>query len=559
MAQKSILEQALLQVQTLEDAVKANAKGILQSTMKEELNSLLKEQEDEKDPEEEGNDVTDAPVDDESSNNEPTADETEPEGEPEGEELPAVDDEAPEGEIPSEDEDAEDVLDMTGASEEEVLKVFKAMKPEDGIVVKKDGDTVQFSDAGNEYIIKLDDEAGETPGEEEAEHSGLNPEEEPDELPDELAEQTEPSAETDEIVYEIELDDEGAQEEVKEEVGLSDGKPFDKKAPKGKKLEAKESVSVQKTHTTKDGQPFDKTSPQTGVKKLEAKEQAGIARPGTALPGTSNPQTKEPGKGGSKVTQAEPFGPTALKGTKPAEKKEPGKGGNSPEQVESKPGTPPKGSGLKPELKNPGEDQKDKKHAPEAKEEVKEGECTECGDKSMKEVEATEAARTKWNPHGDKSGGDGHAGLKSKKVFKAGSAHTATESASDINEEVKVLKAQNNEYKKALVLFKDKLNEVAVFNASLAYATRLFTEHSTTKQEKLEILKRFDTVSTITESKNLYTSIKGELENKKPITEAAVEKIASTKTSSSSEMLSESKAYENPQFKRMKELMQKIK
>ena len=43
MSKKSILEQALLQVQDLEEAVKANAKGILASTMKEELNELLKE------------------------------------------------------------------------------------------------------------------------------------------------------------------------------------------------------------------------------------------------------------------------------------------------------------------------------------------------------------------------------------------------------------------------------------------------------------------------------------------------------------------------------------
>jgi hypothetical protein len=128
-----------------------------------------------------------------------------------------------------------------------------------------------------------------------------------------------------------------------------------------------------------------------------------------------------------------------------------------------------------------------------------------------------------------------------------------------VNEEVEVLKKQNTEYKKALVLFKDKLNEVAVFNANLAYATRLFTEHSTTKQEKLDILKRFDSISTITESKNLYTSIKTELETKKPISESAVEKIASTPASSATEMLSEAKAYENPQFKRMKDLMSKIK
>jgi hypothetical protein len=43
MSEKSILEQALLQVQTLEEAVKQNAKGILASTMKQELNDLLKE------------------------------------------------------------------------------------------------------------------------------------------------------------------------------------------------------------------------------------------------------------------------------------------------------------------------------------------------------------------------------------------------------------------------------------------------------------------------------------------------------------------------------------
>jgi hypothetical protein len=145
-----------------------------------------------------------------------------------------------------------------------------------------------------------------------------------------------------------------------------------------------------------------------------------------------------------------------------------------------------------------------------------------------------------------------HGGLKSKKVGYAGNTR-------DINEEVTKLKKQNAEYKKALVLFKEKLNEVAVFNANLAYATRLFTESSTTKQEKLNILKRFDSVSSMNESKNLFKTINNELENKKPITESVVEKISTTKSTSSSEVLSESKAYENPQFKRMKDLMSKLK
>jgi hypothetical protein len=167
-----------------------------------------------------------------------------------------------------------------------------------------------------------------------------------------------------------------------------------------------------------------------------------------------------------------------------------------------------------------------------------------------KKVEATEAARTKSNPHGNKNGMN-RAGLPSKKMYKAGSG---------INEEVETLKKQNAEYKKALVLFKDKLNEVAVFNANLAYATRLFTEHSTTKQEKLNILKRFDTVSTMNESKGLFNTIKTELGSKTTVTESVATKISNTpSTSSSTEVLSESKAYENPQFSRIKEMMRKIK
>jgi hypothetical protein len=162
-----------------------------------------------------------------------------------------------------------------------------------------------------------------------------------------------------------------------------------------------------------------------------------------------------------------------------------------------------------------------------------------------KEEEMEESARTIGNGY--------HAGIKSKTKYMAGNKRD------EINEEVSKLRKQNGEYKKALVLFKDKLNEVAVFNANLAYATRLFTESSTTRQEKLNILKRFDSISTLKESKNLYTTIKSELETKKPISESVVEKITSAPSTSSTQVLSESKAYENPQFKRMKDLMTKIK
>jgi len=41
------------------------------------------------------------------------------------------------------DED-EEPIDLTSASDEEILKVFKGMGEEDGIIVKKDGNTVDY-------------------------------------------------------------------------------------------------------------------------------------------------------------------------------------------------------------------------------------------------------------------------------------------------------------------------------------------------------------------------------------------------------------------------------
>ena len=132
-----------------------------------------------------------------------------------------------------------------------------------------------------------------------------------------------------------------------------------------------------------------------------------------------------------------------------------------------------------------------------------------------------------------------------------------------LKEEVESLKTKNEEYKTALVTFKDKLNEVGVFNSNLAYVTRLFTEHSTTKQEKINILKRFDSVKTLKESKVLYKVIKEEFsqdveDKSKTISEAVERKITKSSTSGSGGKLLESKVYENPQFSRMKDLMSKL-
>jgi len=433
MSEKSILEQALLQVQNLEEAVKQNAKGILASTMKEELKDLLKESleeeenddvmeqpETETDPEgEEEKDVTadDEETDDESEEDVDTDVDTDTDLDNTDDSTDDMDSDVDtdvdmdtdtetdmDTDMESMDDEGtmedEDVMDMTNASDDEVLKVFKAMKPEDGIVVKKDGNNVEFGDGEDEYIIKLDSEDSDL-------DTGMDM-----------------GADVDSDV-DSDVDMDGMDTDVDADMDTEMDTDVDSDVEDEDEMEADEET----------------------IYEIELSEE--------------DDEVEEP-----------------------------------------------------------------------------------------KKVEATEARRTKSNIHGDK-GGQNRAGLKSKTMYKSGSG---------INEQVETLKKQNAEYKKALVLFKDKLNEVAVFNANLAYATRLFTEHSTTKQEKLNILKRFDTVSTMNEAKSLFNTIKTELGSKTTVTESVATKISNTpSTSSSTEVLSESKAYENPQFSRIKEMMRKIK
>jgi hypothetical protein len=412
MAEKSILEQALLQIENLEEAVKQNAKGILGSVVKQELNGLLKESTKEEEETTE-QDMEDTDVDSDMSDVDAETDDAETddvdaddvdtdtdtdipdeEDDESGDEMPDVDSDDESPEMGSDDS----VMDMTNASDEEVVKVFRAMKPEDGIVVKRDGNNLDVTIDGDEYVIKLDDYPSGDMNE--------------DDMSDEMSEE--------------DMDHEMSEEDMSDDVSEED------------MTEDMEEETVYEIEL--DGSDDDKTPTETKEGKIE-----------------------------------KPF-----------------------------------------------------KSA-----------------KGVKKVEATEAARTQGN---DVRG----EGPRQGKKFKAGRP--------ELNEEVSKLRKQNDEYKKALVLFKEKLNEVAVFNASLAYATRLFTESSTTKQEKLNILKRFDSVSTMNESKQLYNTIKSELNSKKPVTESVADKITTTpKSSSSKDILAESKAYENPQFKRMKELMGKLK
>jgi hypothetical protein len=192
--------------------------------------------------------------------------------------------------------------------------------------------------------------------------------------------------------------------------------------------------------------------------------------------------------------------------------------------------------------------------------EFKEGEMMDMpspkGTTKLSKAEAKEAARTYG--FGSKSGRGLRKAVTPNRNFEYGK--NVAESV-EAMEELQMLRAKNEEYRKALNLFRDKLNEVAIFNSNLAYATRLFTEHSTSKQEKINILRRFDSAETLKESKALYKTIKDELSQgtkSTPITESIERVIEREPQSGSAVNLIESKTYENPQFLRMKDIMSKI-
>ena len=121
MAEKSLVEQALLEAKTIEESVKQSAKEILPSVLKKEINDLVKES---------INEVDEIDLDSEA--------------------LDITDDKIDMGDMKMDSVE----LDLTTSSDDEVMKVFKKMGPEDEIEVVKTGDGVTLKDGNEEYEIK---------------------------------------------------------------------------------------------------------------------------------------------------------------------------------------------------------------------------------------------------------------------------------------------------------------------------------------------------------------------------------------------------------------------
>lgn len=188
MAKKSIVEEALLEAKQLEEALKKNSKEILAATMKQDIDEIVKaslnegetaeedeELENESQMEASEDESSTMVMDEQSEESEEESDEMGEESEEESEDSVETDSD----EMGEEDTDMEmdmemdfdteepsseevedtDVIDMTGASEEELISVFKKMSDNDEIEVVKTGNNVNLKDkkTGAEYMIKMDE------------------------------------------------------------------------------------------------------------------------------------------------------------------------------------------------------------------------------------------------------------------------------------------------------------------------------------------------------------------------------------------------------------------
>jgi hypothetical protein len=511
--EKSLVEEAIIQMKNLEEAVAENAKGILASTMKEEIKELVKESLTEQDDE----------IGMDAEMEEPEMEEPEMEDDEEGMDMDAdnIDDMG----------DDEDTIDLTGEDDDdEILRVFSLMGPEDNIVVTKDeSGNINLKDSDKEYMIVgegeeaefdfgMEDELGEEWNEsdelgmmEEDENIDdiiskvfADDEDESEEFEfedeDELEEEDEYGMgdEDDTIIYEIEFNSEESDEELDEMWG---GNKHDFKRRGGHKL------------GDEDGHYKDYEDDEDELEEQYDEELDDVMESKMSV----KPKGVGMGSPKKKIYSNKPNMEGGFKTVKKNANKTMGTG--------------------------------------KAKFEYKEGENLDGKAKTVKKVETKEASRTLGNGSNFRKGGLPKPRAHSKANI------NIKENVDGV--ELQVLREKNEEYRKALNVFRNKLNEVAVFNSNLAYATRLFTEHSTSKQEKINILRRFDSVETLKESKNLYKSIKEELStttnNNQSINESIERKIENVQSTGSSINLIESKTYENPQFLRMKDLMAKLK
>lgn len=549
---KKLIDEAMLDIQSIQAVLKANTKEILRATMLEEINAVVKEsllKEDDYDVE----DVDDKETDDnageelggeigggEETPELPVGAETEPIGAELGEPV----------EMGGDDEI--DTLDLTSASDDEVISVFKKLSGEDEIEIVSNTEVkIKDPQSGNEYIVKL---GGGEPTGGAGLGAGIGSEEPMGEPELDLGDETGGTEEEPE--YELNLGDETEGGEGEEPV-----------APETGDEESAEEMPGDEEEVEEEGT-------EGVVYEIELQEMEDISkRDGTM--GKTHPAKELVGKGtipkgnieGQKAEQSPQYDPKGKAGHSPAEGIGSGKlatgkiDGQKAKVVDRADTNTKQGFPETAPSKKGGHSEGKGGHA----EHVMETEDVTEEVEQVDELETKGIAQARRKPAGltniAGAGGKGqkeYTQQKQKSESYNAVKNEVVKRYNTLMTEVKALRQEREEFKANLGKFRDMLAEAVVYNSNLTHVVKLFTEHSTTKVEKENIMKRFDSeVTSLKESKKLYKTIVNELNSKGTITESVIDKTTKIQTSSASQ-LSESTAYVDASTKRIIDLIQRV-
>ena len=390
----------------------------------------------------------------------------------------------------------DDTYDLTGENDyENVVKIYKLLNDDDEVVVKKDGNKVQLKDnqAGTEYVIDLGGE-GEAP-EAAATEEPMGGEEEPSGLNEQDG-------------FDIAGFPGDVEEDPEDFDGLSDGLGEFGDDEFHDDIDSLGDEDFDGDHDldfTDDGLTDDTLASDALGDNNDLFENKRMKKPmkeskqvlfEVDLGYTDNYQDKDPIKGLSN--------------------NEPSKSGKSWHK-----GVP---TGTQKPWAGPSKPKGD----PFGEKTIEEGEedccpkCGKCGAECTcgKEVEEQKnvggfvqqnsvTASNIPNSNGRKARSQRSA---SQGVEVTGSADPRYKSAANESKELKAIKAENRELKKAVLELRKNLNEAYITNVNLGKITKLFLENTTSKAEKVDIVNRFaNEAKTVEQSKALFESISREL------------------------------------------------
>ena len=392
---------------TLEESTKEALKGIVDEAVNKNLRSMISEAKEDDYEEEEVNDTENIVDEPETGEEEPKDEETSEEPEESGDDANAEDTEDEEGLWDSleqyKSEDGE--YDLTGMDSEDVIKVLRVMKPEDGVrVVKNDDGTIELTDEENdtEYVIEIGDDDIDV---------DVNRGEDDDD--------------EEEDVFDIEVDECGDAPMMNEgevDLGYTDN-------------------YQNVTAMTMDPDDGEKT------RKWNAGTPTGNGKRWVGNKGDMSPYNKKVNEADESIVEVV---------LDDAEE-------NLQEKAES----------------------------------------------------VANGSRTAQDLHHDE---DINAVPRHSRKRQNGKNATDKSSANEaFKRKINAVLKENQQLKAIAEQIKNRLNEACVINASLGKIIKLVTENTTTRDEKINIVNRFNDVKTVKEGKALYEAIEKELKNSHPI------------------------------------------